>query len=71
MGGEKSHCISLICIFLCYYHYYVPFLFCPIKLSLSQTMGFTYFPIPSVISLRESELCGAELPARLNHNGTS
>ena len=28
VGGEQSHCVSLICILLYYYHYYVPFLFC-------------------------------------------
>ena len=53
VGGEQSHCVSLICILLYYYHYYVPFLFCPIKLSISQPTSFTFFPVLSPFPLEE------------------
>ena len=59
-----SNCIvhHLFCIFFYhyyyyyYYYYYFPFLFCPIKLSLSQPTNSTvFFPILSPIPLGGSE----------------
>lgn len=56
-----------------------PFLFCPFKLSSSQPPRFYYFffflpdshPCPPCRGREEgrsNQLCGAELPAWLNHN---
>jgi len=47
-----NNCVvhHLFCVFFYYHHYYYPF-FYTIKLSLSQSMSFTLFPILSPISL--------------------
>ena len=42
----------MFCIFFYHYYYYFPFLFCPIKVSLSQPPSFTIFPILSPTPLQ-------------------
>lgn len=52
------------------YLYYFPFIFCPIKLSLSQATSITFFFswFSSLFHEGWVKLDAAELPARLNHN---
>jgi len=51
-GGEQPHCASLVYSFIVIIIFLS--LFCPIKLSLSQPVSFTFFMILSRISLGES-----------------
>lgn len=37
---EQLHCSSLV---LCNFYHYFPFLFCPVKLSLSKSISFTIY----------------------------
>lgn len=56
IGQWVHNCIvqSLFCI-PCYHYCYFPLPFCPIKLSLSQPLSRTLFPVLSQISLEEGE----------------
>lgn len=77
-GDEQLHCASLdlYTLLLVILSSILLFLFplCLIKLSLSQATSFYFFPPDSLPHPtggqgRASErLCGAELPAGLNHN---
>lgn len=57
-----------------YNYYYFPLVFCLSMLYLSQSMSFTFFfsplilsPVPLDMAIRK-HLCGTSLPAQLNHN---
>lgn len=69
-GGKQMHCTPLALYIIIIIMF--PFLFCPIKLSSSQPLNFTFlqFSPPSPGGGVSKHLRGAQLPAGSKHNSS-
>lgn len=61
VSGEQLHCTSLSLGTI--YYYYFPFIFCPIKLLLSQPTSFTFFFFFFLLIFFSNPLWGSEWTA--------